>query len=196
MIRDGLWRWTVPHPDWQPSARKDSSADWPREVGCLLYETAGSAIFIDPLETPEPTAFWRWVDGRCAGRRVVVLTTNRFHRRSRDAFVERYGASTSRARASLPRAVRSIPVRGAGETMFWLPEHRALISGDRVIGGEDGSLRLCPASWLRYLPSAITVAQLRELLRPLLELPIELVLVSHGEPVLADGHRALARALA
>jgi hypothetical protein len=33
------------------------------------------------------------------------------------------------------------------------------------------------------------------LMRPLLELPIERVLVSHGEPVLHDGRAALARAL-
>jgi hypothetical protein len=32
-------------------------------------------------------------------------------------------------------------------------------------------------------------------LRPLLELPVERVLVSHGEPVLQDGSQALAAAL-
>jgi hypothetical protein len=32
-------------------------------------------------------------------------------------------------------------------------------------------------------------------MRPLLDLPIEMVLVSHGEPVLSDGRHALARAL-
>ena len=32
---------------------------------------------------------------------------------------------------------------------------------------------------------------LRGLLRPLAELPIERVLVSHGEPILCDGRRAL-----
>jgi hypothetical protein len=38
-------------------------------------------------------------------------------------------------------------------------------------------------------------AQLRKALRPLLELPIEMVLVSHGEPVLSGGREALAKAL-
>jgi hypothetical protein len=41
----------------------------------------------------------------------------------------------------------------------------------------------------------MTVAQLAEQLRPLLELPIERVLVSHGEPVLSGGREALAEAL-
>jgi hypothetical protein len=39
-------------------------------------------------------------------------------------------------------------------------------------------------------------AGLAELLSPLLELPIERVLVSHGEPVLHYGRAALALALA
>jgi hypothetical protein len=37
---------------------------------------------------------------------------------------------------------------------------------------------------------------LRSLLEPLLELPIERVLVSHGEPVLTNGVSALSRCLA
>jgi hypothetical protein len=37
--------------------------------------------------------------------------------------------------------------------------------------------------------------ELREALRPLLDLPVELVLVSHGEPVLEHGRAAIAAAL-
>ena len=79
--------------------------------------------------------------------------------------------------------------------MFWLAEHRALVPGDRIIGAEGGGLRTCPESWLGYLPSGLSVAKLRDRLRPLLELPIEAVLVSHGDPVLRAGRAALARAL-
>ena len=55
---------------------------------------------------------------------------------------------------------------------------------------------ICPDSWLRYLKGSIDGAQLRVLLAPLLDLPIERVLTSHGEPVLAGGHDALRHALA
>jgi hypothetical protein len=41
----------------------------------------------------------------------------------------------------------------------------------------------------------LTHDSLAALLRPLLELEIERVLVSHGEPVLSDGRRALEAAL-
>jgi hypothetical protein len=194
-LASGLWRWSAPHPDWKPNAAAGSSADWPQEVGCTLVETDRATVFIDAIATSDAAAFWSWADRRCAGRCVHALTTIAFHRRSRDELVARYGAETSRARRSLPPGVCAIPIRGAGETIFWLPEHRTLVPGDRIIGSERGGLRVCPDSWLDYLPSQILAADLRESLRPLLELPIDRVLVSHGAPVLADGHRALARAL-
>ena len=55
--------------------------------------------------------------------------------------------------------------------------------------------RLCPPGWLRYLEPGLTHGELRDALRTLLDLPVELVLVSHGEPVLDDGRAALERAL-
>jgi hypothetical protein len=79
--------------------------------------------------------------------------------------------------------------------MYWLPEVRTLVPGDRLLGGEAG-LRVCPDSWLRYLRGSMDGARLRVLLQPLLDLPIERVLTSHGEPVLSGGRDALARALA
>ena len=69
------------------------------------------------------------------------------------------------------------------------------MSGDRVIGEPGSGLRLCPQSWLGFRAGRPTVDEMRELLLPLLDLPVERVLVSHGEPVLADGREALRRAL-
>jgi hypothetical protein len=74
-------------------------------------------------------------------------------------------------------------------------EDCALVPGDRIVGDGDGGLRLCPESWLRYLPSDMGIRDLRVALQPLLELPVELVLVSHGEPVLEGAHDALPAAL-
>ena len=54
------------------------------------------------------------------------------------------------------------------------------------------ALRLCPERWL----GKATHDYLRESLAPLHELPVSRVLVSHGEPVLRGGARALAAALA
>ncbi len=63
--------------------------------------------------------------------------------------------------------------------MFWLPEHRTLVPGDRILGAPDGGLTLCPESWLYWV--RVNRDELRTLLEPLLDLPIERVLVSHGD---------------
>jgi hypothetical protein len=184
-IAAGLWRWTARHPEWEPDAEPESPADWPPDVGCVAYETGGSVALIDPL-----VEAWDPLDALVAGRPVAVLTTIGWHRRSSAEAIGRYGASTD-----APAGVEPIAFPDAGETMFWLSEPCALVPGDRVLGAAGG-LRLCPESWLRYLPGRIGLGELREELRPLLDLPIERVLVSHGEPVLSRGRDALAEALA
>ena len=165
-------------------------------VGSVVYTNHENAVFFDPLLPSDPDPFWAWADQRVAERDVYVLTTIKWHRRSRDAFAVRYGASTSRAKPNLPQGVESFRLRRAGETVFWLPEPRALIPGDRILGAANGALRMCPESWLNHLGTGMTLGGLKDQLRPLLDLPIEHVLVSHGEPVTGNGSRALAEALA
>ena len=194
-IATRLWRWSAPHPEWSATATPGSSGDWEREVGCALWTGPGAAVFIDPL-VPEPQdAFWRWADPLVDGLGVHAVSTIKFHRRSRDDVAARYRASTSRAATRLPDGVVPLPLRGAGEVCFWLAEERALVPGDRIIGAPGGGLRLCPQSWLGYLDSPLTRAGLATLLEPLLALPIERVLVSHGEPVLSEGRAKLAAAI-
>ncbi|MGZ4316525.1 MAG: hypothetical protein ACXVRS_11940, partial [Gaiellaceae bacterium] len=48
-VARGLWRWVLPHPEWEPPEQKDSPADWPAEVGCIAYETPDTLVLIDPL---------------------------------------------------------------------------------------------------------------------------------------------------
>ena len=88
-----------------------------------------------------------------------------------------------------------IPIEGGDETMVWLEAPRALVPGDRLLGDDAGGLRICPESWLRYLPQPPSLDDLRAALRPLLDLPVELVLASHWEPVLRDGREAIRRAI-
>jgi hypothetical protein len=189
-LRTDLWRWTAPHPDWNP-VDDGTPASWPLDVGCVLYLTVDLAVFIDPLAPVDDGAFWSWADERCRDRDVVVLETIRFHRRSRDVFIERYSASTR-----APSPVDALPFAVGDETMYWLVEHRALVPGDLLVVGEDGELSLCPEPWLDYLTAKPTAAAAREALAPLLELDVDLVLTSHGGPVREGGREALARALA
>jgi len=196
-LRRGLYRWTARHPDAEADPQPGSAADWGPDVGSVAYAARDALVLVDPLAPADRSDLGRELDEvvRSHSRPVVILTTLQFHRRSREELAARYGASTSRAKKALPEGVETIQIRGAGETMVWLPEHRALIPGDRLLGGDSGGLRLCPESWLRYLPSKMKQAQLRKALRPVLDLPVEMVLVSHGEPVLSGGREALAKAL-
>lgn len=193
-IAPGLLRWTVQHPEWSQQAEPGSADDWEQAVGSLMYELPDAVAFIDPLLPSEDReAFLHSLDKRIAARRVSVLTTNRWHRRDREALAERYSWTTTRAWNAIPHGVVPRPLRGAGETLFWLPAVASLLAGDRLLGN-PGGLRLCPQSWLAG--TRVDRAGLAVLMRPLLELPIERVVASHGEPVLHDGRAELARAIA
>jgi hypothetical protein len=197
-LRPGLHRWTAVHPDAEPVRTVGSPDDWGPEVASIAYQAPNALLLVDPLVPADRSDLREQLDALVArhGQPVVIVTTLHFHRRSRAELAERYGASTSRAKKNLPRDVETVVIPNAGETMVWFPKPRALIPGDRVLGDDNtGGLRLCPDSWLRYLPSGMRQAELCEALRPLLDLPVELVLVSHGEPVLENGREALAAAL-
>jgi len=197
-LRPGLHRWTAVHPDAEPVPTTGSPDDWGPDVASIAYEAPDALLLVDPLVPGDRSELLEELDSLVArhGQPVVIVTTLQFHRRSRDELAHRYDASTSRARKNLPRDVETVVIQNAGETMVWLPKVRALIPGDRLLGDDErGGVRLCPDSWLRYLPSGMRRAELREALRPLLELPVELVLVSHGEPVLEGGREAIAKAL-
>jgi hypothetical protein len=187
-LRPGLLRWTAPHPDWEPDAEADSPADWPRDVGCVLYEAPAATVFVDPLV---PESLWPALDARVQARglAVHVLTTVRWHRRSGPQLLERYDGSTEAV-----EGVQPLELARLGESLYWLPEHRALVAGDRLIGDGRGGARMCPQSWLRHLEGP-TVDDLQEALRPALGLPVELLLLSHGEPILGSGGDALAAAV-
>ena len=190
-IRPGLWRWTAPHPDWQPSDSADAPDSWPRDVGCVLYQAPSEAVFIDPLAPPDDPAFWAWADEICRGRSVSVLETILFHRRSREEFRARYGAATK-----APSGVLPLRLPEFHETLHWIEEHRALVPGDSLIAGATAGFA-CARSrgWTSSRRASRSPGCAPRWSGSLAGLDVELVLVSHGEPVLHDGAAALAAAL-
>jgi hypothetical protein len=194
-VAPGLWRWTAPHPAWRPGAEPGSAGDWDPNVGCVLAIDRDRAVFVDPLVPADEAAFWAWSDEAVGSRRVHVLTTIRFHGRSREAVAGRYGGEIVTSLRGLPPGVEAFRFRAADETMFWLPGHRALVPGDRIIAHDAGGISLCPDTWLGYLKPPLTQPDLRALLRPLLDLPVQRIVVSHGAPLLSGGVAALAALL-
>lgn len=186
-IAPGLWRWTAPHPEWRRARKRDSPSDWPRDVGCVLAELPDAVALIDPLLTE--TEHWDRLRERVGRRATHVLTTITWHRRSRDEVLRRFGGDREP-----PAGVEPIRLKPIRETVYWLPEQRALVPGDALIGDGAGGIRMCPESWLGYL-KGVGHPELRAALTPLLGLGVEHVVVSHGEPVVGGGGAALDAAL-
>jgi hypothetical protein len=186
-LAPGLARWEAPHPEWK------EGGGWDEMVGSVLYEVAGMVALFDPqLPREGGEEFLAWLDERVAGRPVTVLTTIRWHTRDREQLIERYAGRSSQAPNFIPPGVVPKVLHGAEEMLFWLPAPRALVLGDCLIGSEGG-VRVCPEDWLQDVK--VDRRGLAELLTGLVELRPQMLLVSHGEPVLKDGDVALVRAI-
>jgi glyoxylase-like metal-dependent hydrolase (beta-lactamase superfamily II) len=180
--------WLSPHPDWEPGE------DWPQEVPVVRYETEDEIALIDPLLPPD-------YDFDPRGKPVKVLLTQPAHRRGTADFVERYGASVwvpPRAEwrkgpnpattKELPPGIEALELDGEPQqVVFWISEHATLVSGD-VLSGTTGRLRV-------FVDEADREPLLASLER-IAELPIERVIIPHGDPVPQDGAARIREAVA
>jgi glyoxylase-like metal-dependent hydrolase (beta-lactamase superfamily II) len=191
LVAAGLRRWTAWHDEWED------------EVASLALDTRDGLVLIDPLDPPSDvrradhvlvTVYWH-------GRSTKDLEAGRVWAPSRSAQpLRNRGVGVTdvfRNGDQLPGGIRAFQTARAAEVVYWLPDHNALAVGDVLLGAgakprpTDAPLRLCPQGWL----GKQTHDDLQASLRPLLELPVERVLVSHGKPVLRDGRAALADVL-
>jgi hypothetical protein len=132
-------------------------------VRSYAAERDGVLVLIDPISPPTELT---------ASRELRVALTCPWHARSAPDL------GTPEA------AVDGWPAFYPDERVLWLAEHRALVFGDSFPGGP------IPDEWL---PEGQTRADYRAWIAPLLELPVELVLPTHGEP---GGRDRLEQALA
>jgi glyoxylase-like metal-dependent hydrolase (beta-lactamase superfamily II) len=190
-VARGLRRWTALHEEWR------------EEVASLAVDTDEGLVLIDPIDPPRGvarpdhvllTVFWH---GRSSGDLTAprVWASKRAVRRLDNRGVK---VTDPIENGGLPGGIRAFPTARDSELVYWLPEQKALVVGDVLLGAgakpnaTSDPLRLCPERWL----GKASHEDLRESLRPLLDLPVQRVLVSHGEPVLRAGKRALSAVLA
>lgn len=223
-ILEGLWVWTVPHPAWTPEF--DRPDGWGRFVASVYFESPSGVVLIDPLVPADPDGaarFWNALDrdiARVPGR-VAVLVGCVEHGRSADLVAERLsgrgvevsvlGDPAIRAgvscrlsagfdAAEFPKGVRAVSVPGLspGETAFVLEAPRAVVFADAVIGAGGGRVRVAPPSWGVRTDEgqALYARAFRPALASLVALTPEILLPSHGEPILKNGAAALEEALA
>jgi glyoxylase-like metal-dependent hydrolase (beta-lactamase superfamily II) len=194
-LREGIWRWEARHPSW---SEDDGGPDgWGPEVASYAIDSGGRLLLVDPLAVPADA------EQLASGRDTAIVLTCPWHERDARALAERLGApiyvpppddgeqnptpgTVYAAGEPLPGGVRAFTGIEPNDLVLWIEERRALVLGDTLVDRGEG-LEI-PLTWLRD----VTLAEVLTTLRPLLDLPVELVLPTHGPP--AD-RAALVRAI-
>jgi hypothetical protein len=144
-------------------------------VRSYALRTDDGVILFDPIAPPDELT----ADGD-----VQVVLTAEWH--SRNAAERGWPIRGD----DLPPQVTAQPAFFPGERTLWLPGHKALVAGDSLPSG--GAM---PDAWLQSEWATATREEYNAKLSPLLELPVELLLATHGDPVVDDAQGALRRAL-
>ena len=200
-LQTGLWWWEAVHPEWTPEAA--ATADWGPEVSSYAIDDGERLLLIDPTTPPRP------VDNLAADRETAIVLTCPWHARDARSLVERLGAPLYVPPADegdpnplegqmfragdRPVGVEAFPGMEPNDLMLWIESRRALVAGDTLI--DRGRGVEFPRDWASrgaIAERGVPPEQILETLRPLLELPIELVLPTHGPPT---DRAALERAL-
>ena len=195
-LQRGLWWWEAVHPEWTPEDA--ATEDWGPEVSSYAIDDGERLLLIDPTTPPSP------VDELAANRDVVIVLTCAWHARDARKLAERFDASVFSpphdhpgedpldaqpfaAGDRLPVGVEAFPGMEPNDLVLWIESRRAIVAGDTLI--DRGRGFEFPADWAN---KGVPPEQILETLRPLLELPVELVLPTHGAPT---DRAALERAL-
>jgi hypothetical protein len=196
-LRPGIWHWRSPHPDW------DEEQLWPELVSSYAIELGLDLLLFDPLSVPD------WLRERAT---AVVLTAPWHERDSRlldlpvhapsadtwQDWVEKFGVDPDRVRGmesddlawlragegegqfhgpgSWSFGIDAYAGRENNDLVLWIPAIRTIVTGDSLSDFGTGlDIQLGGRTHVRR-------AEVARRLRPLLDLPLELVLPAHGEP--------------
>ena len=216
-LASGLWHWQAPHPDWRSSEPWDKNVssyaiddgerlllfdplDVPSEIGERAADGAAAIVL---------TAPWHERDAQSLveGLGVPVYTPLPD---SAEYLMQKYGITAEQAGDGSPDVVwllkegigeahpyaagdrldvgvEAFPGQKPNDMVLWIEGHRAVIAGDTLVDFGSG-LHINP----QWVDPDMTREQVVEGLRPLLDLPVEHVLATHGGPF---DRAALERAL-
>lgn len=208
-LQTGLWHWQTPHPEWTPDQwwpQLVSSYALDDGTRLLLFdplgvpdEILGLADDRDPVVVL--TAPWHERDAQGL---VVHFGAPVFTPRPDTAedLVRKYGLAPEQipegwqspdlawllvdgggeayvfgASDRLPIGVEAFPGRSHNDLVLWIEGAGAVVTGDSLV--DFGRGFEVPEEVLQH---GVTREQVIEDLRPLLQLPVEMVLPAHGEP--------------
>jgi glyoxylase-like metal-dependent hydrolase (beta-lactamase superfamily II) len=216
-LRPGLWHWQAAHPQWRPTepwsenvssyaiddgerlllfdplavpneiteraaARETAivlTAPWHERDAESLVEQLGVPVYTPLPDTAEDLMRTYGITAEQAGDGspdlIWLLRENKGEARP-------YSAGDR-----LPVGVEAFPGQKPNDAVLWIESHRAVIAGDTLADFGEG-----PQINPRWLSADVTRERVVEGLRPLLALPVEHLLETHGGPY---DRAALERAL-
>ena len=207
-VRPGVWHWQSPHPDW------GEKEWWPELVSSYAIGLGDDFVLFDPLAVPDElreratavvlTAPYHERDARGLGLPIHTPPADTWQ-----DWVAKFGIDPERVRGMesddlawlragegeghfhdpgpWPFGMTAYAGREDNDLILWLPSIDAIVTGDSLSDFGDGlGIQLGGRKH-------VTEQDVAARLRPLLDLPVELVLPAHGEPT---DRAALERALA
>ena len=211
-LRPGIWHWQSRHPDW------NEEQWWPPEVSSYSIELGDDVVLFDPLAVPDElatrataivlTAPYHERDARALAQKHGLPV----HTPPADTWedwVEKFGIDPDRVRGmesddlawlragegeghfhapgAWPFGIEAFAGREDNDLVMWLPAVGALVCADTISDFGNGMHIALGGR------THVAEEQVKDRLRPLLDLPVELVLPSHGAP---GGRELLEHALA
>jgi glyoxylase-like metal-dependent hydrolase (beta-lactamase superfamily II) len=207
-LRAGVWHWQAPHPDWEPSEPWDQNvSSYAIDDGerLLLFDPIAPPREIEKLAAERETAVvltapWHERDSRRLVEELGVPVYTPLPD-SAEYLMQTYGITAEQAGEGSPDVVWLLR-EGIGEArpysagdrldvgveafagqkpndmVLWIESHHTVIAGDTLVDFGQG-LEI-NERWLQQVRA--TREQVVDGLRPLLELPVEDVLATHGGP--------------
>jgi glyoxylase-like metal-dependent hydrolase (beta-lactamase superfamily II) len=171
-------------------------------VSSYAIDDGARLVLFDPLAPPAE------IEKLTEERETAMVLTCHWHRREAEALANRYGAplyvpppdegdpspvdgTVFREGDRLPVGIEAFPGMEPNDLVLWVESHRALVAGDTLQDRGNGLQFL--GDLTNNVPGEVDLEQILEGMEPLLALPVEIVLLTHGAP--AD-RTALERALA
>jgi glyoxylase-like metal-dependent hydrolase (beta-lactamase superfamily II) len=216
-LRPGLWHWQARHPEWQPSEPWDPNvSSYAIDDGkrLLLFDPQGVPREIEALAADRETAIvltapWHERDSEHLVERLGIPVYTPLPDTAQD-LMDIYGITAEQAGEGspdlawllrknkgearlysagdrLPFGADVFPGHKPNDTVLWVESQRVAISGDTLVDFGNG-LEI-NGRWVR---PGVTREEIAARLRPLLDLPLEHVLATHGGPT---DRAALERAL-